>query len=66
MLRMTIIKCDGCGREIPREEDSVSIARGAIWRAITLCLRCGAPAAAFFERIKAQAHRIEPERHIEA
>jgi len=66
MLDMTIIHCDGCGRELPREEDSISIALGVIWRAITLCPRCGAPAAALFERIKEQACRIEPERYIEA
>ena len=48
MEYMEITYCDGCGREIGRKEEYILIALGAIYRAITLCLRCGAPAAKLY------------------
>ena len=65
--RMEITYCDGCGREIPRNEEYVSIALGAFYKAITLCLRCGAPAAKLYKQVKERGPRaVERERSIQA
>jgi hypothetical protein len=64
---MEITYYDGCGREIRRHEEYVSIAQGAIFRAVTLCLRCGAPAAKLYKQVRERQRRpAEPERSIEA
>ena len=59
--------CDSCGREIRRSQEYVSIALGSIFRAITLCLPCGAPAAQVYRQVKDRnARAVERERSIEA
>ncbi len=63
---MTIIKCDGCGQEIPREKDSISIGRGWLVAAIQLCATCGAPAATLLDRVAAKRRSEGREHQIEA
>jgi hypothetical protein len=61
---MTTIHCDGCGQEIPREEDGISIGRGWFPK-VQLCASCGAPAAALLQRIDEKILSAKPQPQIE-
>ena len=63
---MTIIHCDSCGREITREENSISIGRASLLPLVELCAACGAPAAELLDRVAAKRRSEGRERQIEA